>query len=501
MAQKDSLFTLIKTLTPGEKRAFKLYANKYANKENTVVALFDFLSGLQSFRSEVVKDKFAKPRNLEKQLPVLKNQLLKLILNVLRIQSSKKKSKFKLLQQLANTDLLINRGLFDLAQKEILNAEKEATKIENYSMLVDVLNKKIEIARRLFPVDEFQERVRVIDKRRTEFEEVLQLENLVETAYNQILILYRRKGIADSKKTISEYHVLASKLGNRESEIQSSLKSQHYYYLFNIIYAFAFSNLKKASKLAIAHLNIIEGNIAFMHEYIDEYLKALNNAIVVHVNLKEFEKAKALVNKVELVANQKELINPFLLQRLFEIKYSNLLSIFVDQEDVNEGIALESAIRKGIKTYKNLGMSRDRHIRLSFGLALLYFKDDQWKKSLDWLDEIEKIERESGGNPTFISGYARLLQCLSHVHLKNFTLLESLVRSTKRFLLKHDRLLPVEAEIVRFLERVSQSPTQIMLHIDEAFERLNDVDTSETLKGFNSIKDMHTWLSHLKNMN
>ncbi len=480
-------------MSQGEKRAFKIQTKKYGNTDNICLALFDFLSKLPNYNVQKIEKKFVEPRKIKKQFPVIKNQLFYLILNVLNNQTLGTDASLKLFQALGNAELLLNRGLFESALKQLEKAEKVAYTIEDLPLLLKIINKKNDLFRRLLDVERLREKVKESNATKREIKKKLDHAHLVEELYFELFLLYRSQGYAESELLKKQY----LELGEKSKELflfeGMAIRAKHYYYSFQVIYHFAFSSFEKAGEFAVLHLSFLENSPAYLKANINEYLKALNNAIVIKVNLKSFEEAHLLIQKVETLFEEKEAINEFLHQRLFEIKYSNLLSIYVDTENISEGLALVSEIKKGLKKYRNVGMSIDRHVRLCFGLALLYFKKEDWNKSLDWIDEIIKIEVEVLGTPNFVVGYAKLLMCLCHYQIENYFLLDSLIKGTERFLRKHNRLFKIESLLLKTLQKISVRPKERDVLFMNLLKELKVMPSIEKDKGFNTVIEIHKW--------
>jgi hypothetical protein len=109
---KDKLFILIKTLNRGEKRAFKLFAKRYDKENNLYVKLFDLLDKRGTYDSKYIQKKFISSLKIEKQYPVIKNQLFNLVLSSLRKQLRESHETFKVNSQYENGVILLNRGLY-----------------------------------------------------------------------------------------------------------------------------------------------------------------------------------------------------------------------------------------------------------------------------------------------------------------------------------------------------------------------------------------------------
>lgn len=116
----DDLTALIIALSPSEKQHFK----KKHNQKADFVLLFDYINKKKScVSSEVLsylsKQKSGKKTYSSSYLSVIKTYLINKILESLRIQFIHKKKNYELLSRSMNTDILLEKGLYSLAKKEI----------------------------------------------------------------------------------------------------------------------------------------------------------------------------------------------------------------------------------------------------------------------------------------------------------------------------------------------------------------------------------------------
>jgi len=84
----------------------------------------------------------------------------------------------------------------------------------------------------------------------------------------------------------------------------------------------------------------------------------------------------------------------------------------------------------------------------NYKIASLYFGSGNYAVSIDYL---QKIINGSDGMRNDLQCYARLLHLMAHYELKNYDIIESLIRSVYRYMAKMATLTIVEEEIFKFL--------------------------------------------------
>lgn len=148
MARKTSteLFELVKTMTPSEKRYFKLFASLHTvGSENKYMKLFDLIEQSEVYNEDKlivgVNDKggvtFSK----------LKRYLYSLILKSMRNYNVDKNGTHQLTSAVDDVSILFNKGLYAQAGKAIQKAEKiiEENDLLSYNFLIDNWKRRINL--------------------------------------------------------------------------------------------------------------------------------------------------------------------------------------------------------------------------------------------------------------------------------------------------------------------------------------------------------------------
>ncbi|HSK14527.1 MAG TPA: hypothetical protein VK907_15000, partial [Phnomibacter sp.] len=116
--QKDELFQLIRSLGKGEKRNFKLYAQRHgATTDRKTIILFDALDQMGEYDEEVL---LRKHKQITKtQLSNLKAALYKQILSSLRLIKEEDNVDLRLHELMDHARILYNKGLYLQALKAL----------------------------------------------------------------------------------------------------------------------------------------------------------------------------------------------------------------------------------------------------------------------------------------------------------------------------------------------------------------------------------------------
>ena len=169
MRPSTDLHTLIRSLTPTEKRYFKLYSSMQGRRKN-YVALFDAIAAQPEYDEAALREQFAGERFL-KQFNVAKKYLYDLILRSLSNFHVASTSESQIREMLRNVEILFERGLASQALRQVDRAielaarfERSALELEARSWKRRILHRQLtttdEIERSLEPQRELLDRIR-----------------------------------------------------------------------------------------------------------------------------------------------------------------------------------------------------------------------------------------------------------------------------------------------------------------------------------------------------
>jgi tetratricopeptide (TPR) repeat protein len=495
MNKRKKLFILIKTMNRGEKRAFKLYAKKY-NKDNSFyIRLFDVMNKMESYDEKIIKTRTLHTDKDAKQFPVIKNQLFNMLLGSLQKHKSKNISSFQSNTYLNSYLILMDRGMYEEAVNYLLKAEKTAEKTEDFPLLISILDKKKNVYQRILNPISFIEKIQSISKKKKEYLKILDIEDWFAKQYHEAYHLYRLYNGRFPKEITEQTLKIQSQLNEKKS-ILASIRSKHYFYLAQTILSYSLEDDETSINYVEKHIQLMKENPFFLQINTNEYLKSINNFIAIKIGLKDFETALEEIKKIETELPKKlGSINKFIEQRIFEIGYSSRLSIAIENINIDDGVKLIPNIDKGIQTYKNLGMSIDRNIRLSFGVAILYFWKEKWSECLLWLDKVEDIEQETKIGPSHIFSYYRVVKVICHFELGNKALMNSIIISAKRYLIKNKQLFQIEELLLKYLKKLSTVPYSSHSEIYHVIStKLEAIDSSERKQPIQSSLRIKTWI-------
>lgn len=444
--QKDNLFSLVKSLTKSEKRQFKLYVGRLdVNADAKFLNLFNYLDKANSYNeAAIIKSDIVK----KQQLANLKAHLYKQILISLKLNPSHQNIRSQIREQLDFASILYHKGLY-----------KQSLKILDKAKEVALLNEEKNMAF-----------------------EIVELEKIIESQYITRSISSRADELALQAKDISALNVIASKLSNLSLQLYStilktgyvkneeeSLKVTKYFndrlpevnlskigfreklwfYKTHLWYSFLMQDFLNCYKYALKLVNLFEQNpnminlnpVFFLkgNNYLLEALFFIGNKPKFVKKLEEFQN---IVNHSKFIKDENTATLVFL--------YTNFHSInqhFIDGS-FKDGLNLIPKIEKELIQFKD---RIDPHHKMIFyyKFASLHFGAGNNRECILYLDKI--ISNRSLSMREDLLCFSRVLNLVAHYEAGLDYHLETLLRSTYKFLIKMNDLHEVQKEMIKFI--------------------------------------------------
>lgn len=461
----DNLFTLIKSLSPSEKRQFSLYVGRIGvNTDSKFLNLFKVMSRLKEYdeKSILQGTKISK-----QQLSNVKAHLYRQILVSLRLNPAHQSISILIREQLDFAYILYRKGLYRQSLKLLDKVKATALLYEEKNMAYEILEWE-KIIESQYITRSINNRAETLIK---ETEDLTHLNLISGKLSNLSLQLYsiflkmghaRTREEADSirdffKQTLPQYNI--KELGFRE---KLWLYKAHLWYSF-IIQDFL-SCYRYSSKwidlfheyphlVSVHPVSYLKGN-----HYLLESLFYLN-----HTGLFE----KTLRNLENTLKDPKIPDDDNIASLAFLYIYSNKLNLRFMKGDFANGDPLVENIEKKIKKFGS--RIDDHHIMIFYyKIASLYFGDGNYEKCIKYLRKI--IENKTLGMREDLMCFSRILNLVAHYEAGKDYHLDSLIKSTYKYLIRMNDMHEVQKEMIKFLR---QLPDVSPLSIKDEFRKLH----------------------------
>ncbi len=442
--QSQELYDLIKSMSASEKRYFKL--NSLATiKDSKYAQLFNHIDQQPTFNLVEQFDFVSKG-----QLPNLKSNLYKKILQTLRRYHLSSSIDAQIREMIDYAQLLFNRSQYKQCANQLKKAKSLAYKSDNPELLLVVLKWQKNVVLQTANGDS-RKAVEDIIKESTATNERINNINRFTSIQLELNSLYQRIGFirnaTDHENVIRIFK--DSMISLEESTL--SLHEKFSLYSLYINYYFFIQDFERGYDYAKKWVALFDNPIIIKTK-LETFIQALNSLMIAQSRLglyTEFAQSKRRFRKIRFIPNVTFTENVH--KKLFKYSYVHEFNGLFMRGHFTEGVRMLDRIKPELEAYYS---QLDAHSRLImfYKIACLYVGNSEFGESLVWLNKI--INTENIDLREDVHGFARILSLICHYELGNQDVIDYYIRSTYRFLLKKKNLQLYQKYILNFLRRL-----------------------------------------------
>ena len=486
----DILFQLVRSLEKSEKRHFKLYIKRSSgNSDLKIIRLFDVLDKLSDYDEAVVLKKM--PEVTKPQLNNLKQHLYKQLLAGLRLLKTNDTTDLQLSELLDYGRVLYNKGLKLQALKQLEKAKELARGNHKFNYLAQVisLEKKIET---LHITRSSLEKVEELATEASEIswhiDSVLKLSNLALLLYKW----YVKNGHARNQQDEAGIREFFTKQLPSHPENITDFYELLYLYQSYCWYGFIRQDFLMYYRYSKKWIGLFKKEPLMVSVETGHYVKGMHNLLNAHFVLRNFKEFEITLKEFEdfaktSIANQHENFYTHTFIYINSAKINKHLM----QGTFKEGLKLIPDLEQKLQDYA-LFVDKHRILVFNYKIATLYFGSGDYSTAIDYL---QRIIHGSDELRIDLQCYARLLHLLAHYELGNDEIIESLSRSTYRFMAKMKNLTVVEEEIFRFLRQSFElKPAELKPELEQLLNNIKHLEKNRFETRSFAYLDIISWL-------
>lgn len=491
MKPSTELYSLIKSLSKSEKRFFKLNSALQAGDKN-YLKIFDFIEKQKKYDEDELKEAF-KDAVFVNHLPSEKNHLYKLLLKSLRAYYADQTVSSQLKQEIKNVEILFKKALYKECNKFVKRAKEVARKYEKFYYWFELINWEKKLLEEAYESGVFS---KDLDKLIEEETEVIEkLRNLAEyhILYSKINYIFRSGGFTRNEKerevvsSIADYHLIKGK-----NTAISTRATTICYYIKGLCaasirdYEDALVNFKKAK-------TVMDANPLIKEDLHSRYIYTLNFLLHCYIDSYRFDSAEEVVNQLKVLNDGKGYDSPDSAVRLFTSIYIGEMQLYNRQGDFDKAMELIPEIEAGIEKYGDK-INKEKLLLFTYNTAYSLFGIGDFKQALRYLNQVlndnEKMLRQD------IYSFSRIFNLVLHFELNNHDFLEYDMKSTARYLNKHEKDYEVETlfmKEMKSLSRVNNEMEQksVFADFNTKLEKLLKIDRENVILEYFDLK---SWL-------
>lgn len=487
MKGQDELFQLIKSLTPSEKRYFKVNASKGGDAKSNYLQLFEAMDTQKDdYDESVLKKKHAK-KSFVKYLSAEKKQLREQILKYMRGYHASRSVDNQINELLQDERFFQDKGLNDLRQRTILKAKELATKYERFHLLKEILSREI-----AYTIEFEKKRLTepVIDLINEQKQLAITQETLLElqTRDRELFSIYRSGADLQDHKVQSRVEMLVSEVEMYRPRISKyfSLAIQ-----FNRAYA-NYHHIQRDWKASF-ECTKNEYELYQKHDHFKEqdsynYKICLANLMSRSSSAKETEwflKALEEMKTVPAHSFNEE-------GEVFQNVYFQEHLYYINAGDFEKAEALVPIIEEGLEKYKSK-INKARFLTFQYNIMIMYFVLHRFKESSKWADKILEDKSEIKEN---VKTVTKMLLPIIHFELGHVDLVENLTRSAYRHLSTKKRLHAFEKLVLQYFKvaPLRSSNLNFEKNLSDFSESISKLIDREETKGMFGLEEVHLWV-------
>ncbi len=413
--------------------------------------LFDVIDKQKAYDEAAILKKF-KGEAFTRQISVAKNYLSKNILKSLRLYHESSQPDAHLKESLAYIELLFDKGLYDICRKHLNKAKTQAK-----------ANEQIEIQQKLMMVEHH-----LVQRTRSEnlLENfnilVRELKTLAKQKYEeeQLMIMDKisfmpiKMGHSHEHNDQGEFEEMMSHPLLQSEEKLGTLKAKVAFHRVWQAHFILKTQFDKATVHTGRIIELYEAENSFSDKLLPNYTSALNNHLNAAQGMNNWIAYETTLDKLRATRPNHPQAEAMWLERVirFELRYLNRAGRF------EEAIArIENEYAPKIKELSSLLQIEARQV-IMLNIAPIYIAVGQYEKALDWLNEtLDLLEKNLRMDIHMITRY---LMVICHYELENVVLLESMMRSFYRYLVKHIELAEFERILLDSLRKMPRAFTK-----------------------------------------
>ena len=447
-------FNLIKSLSKAEKRYFVRFSNfQTPEKENQYLALFNAINKQNEYNKEELLIKFG-----EKHFAQLKQRLHFKLMQALRMFHSKELPQNTIIEQQQNCRILLDKGMWNQAKKELTKAINSANKNERHLELLSLYSNESYLHSIGGNTENIKSQLKNIDDN---FE--LQIEKVTnlweyEKIYLKITILNDELEAVRNKK---ELNIVNNFLELPQLSIQDypqTLLAQLIQFYAKGIAYYLKGNINNCGIEMEKALEIIQVNNSLLKNREELFIRLYANLILVKIRLNLLNEAKLHLNKFKtqnLNSNSLRKNKDYLIYILELMLYNKQFLYEKAVEHIKEKQTWLNSYQSQIE---NENIKPQERIYNVFQTATTYLGINDYKKASNIL--LDFITNSHKGLKKDAYSMVRIFYLVILIERNNEALLNSELKSVMRYLKSKTIIYRFEKIFLRFISKMLIATSQ-----------------------------------------
>ena len=483
----EDLFNLLHSLGQAEKRYFKVFVKKTSKRAHNSILLFDAILKQRVYDEAALKQTFA-DTPIAAHFSSEKVYLQRLVMKSLRAYHAEASEEGKLKDLLHDAMILRERSLFGMSRKAITKAKSKARNLESWTVLCEALEFERTLIKETASKGVAEELSANLEER-LEAMERLKEEHHFTTIYDRLFLEVRSRVIMRSPEMLHAAQRWFQDHQMDHIDQPRSIRSKLYFHFSHALYHQLTGNPSLSHHAYQQVIEVWDAHPQAIRNNRVRYLRTLCNFLgSCHINDQLADFPPVLAKAQAFTADTPQLkMEHFKGVVYYELLYYLAIGKF------EQGRELARNIEEGLDRF-GPQINQARIFGFRYNLCILYFALEDFKSSLRWLNRILNGPRTEQRQD--IQQVARIMQMILHFELGNVELLDSLLRSTYRYLHGRGSWEGFEKMVSDSLRRAVGlvDPKKLQKEFDALYRKL--IDFRKTEKQVPGLRELIYWLEY-----
>lgn len=437
----DKLHRLIRALTPTEKRYFRIFVRSRSERDSKYLYLFDLLDRAKVEDDAFLRKKIYKSQVVEgKKFTELKSYLYDLILKCLQSYEEEHALAHRLNHVMQSATVLFNRGLYDDCRDMLGKAAKLARHYEVFSVLLEIAQWEKRLAYTQMDVDFLDRHLERIQYEEDRVHGQLRQVMLYRKGFFQVYTAIKRYAQHRDNAQIEQLRSIVEQDVFTNPDLADSHTARVFRYRTLNLYHYAARENEQFYETGKQLVALLESQPHFLREDLSDYIAALSNLILSCGLTGRIEEVRASLAKMRGL-KAKSMDDR---QKIHRQYYSNFFALCTYTGEFEEAYKEMESCRREAAMFDSTDYETSSFV---YQYCFIAFGCGDYDAALgylnQWLSMSRSVERQD------LQSLARILSLILHFEMGNLLLLESLLRSTARFLQTHNRYHSLEQRFVQ----------------------------------------------------
>ncbi|MBC7778368.1 MAG: hypothetical protein H7246_23250 [Phycisphaerae bacterium] len=432
----DKLHRLVRSLTPAEKRYFRIFVRGTQGGDTKYTQLFEALAAAEQFDEEKWRKKIYKSQDVgSKKYSELKAYLYELVLKCLQNYDESHTTQQRLNQLLQSVAALFKRGHYADCRELLAKARKLALQHESFAHQIEIVRWEKQLAYTRMDIDFLHKNLERLQDEEARALEQLRNASHYRRAFFQAYATIKKDPLQRGPDRVARLRQLVEQEAFADPDVAVSHTARVLYYRTLSLYYHTALEQEKFYETGKTLIALQESQPQFLRENLSDYIAALSNQILACGLLRKYEEVRECLQKIgglqAITEDDRRKIH-----RQYFSGFFALCTYTGEFEEAQREMArcLREAERFDPHEYET-GSFYLQFVPISIGCG-------DYNTALDhlnhWLAQRRTVGRED------LQSLARILSLILHFELGNFLLLDSQLRTAARFLKRKNRLHELE---------------------------------------------------------